>query len=58
MMVLMQSPICVVFNLCNGVDVEATRERMEHYRRDHQTLIMKNRDKQVYRNGAVGTRKD
>lgn len=36
-----------VFNLCHGVDVEVTREKMEHYRRDHQTLIMKNRDKQV-----------
>jgi CDK-activating kinase assembly factor MAT1 len=35
----------IVYNLCNGVDVEATREKMERYRRDHQTLIMKNREK-------------
>ena len=43
----MHSSTLAVFNLCNGVDVEATRVRMERYRRDHQTLIMKNRDKQV-----------
>jgi CDK-activating kinase assembly factor MAT1 len=35
----------IVYNLCNGVDVEVTREKMEQYRRDHQTFIMKNREK-------------
>lgn len=36
-----------VFNLCHGVDVEATQEKMKEYRKDHQSLIMKNREKQV-----------
>lgn len=40
--------VCLaVFNLCQGVDVEATKEKMECYRRDHQTMIMKNRERQV-----------
>lgn len=39
--------VCVVFNLCHGVDVEATREKMKQYRKDHQSQIMKNREKQV-----------
>ena len=33
--------------MCNGVDVEATKEKIERYRRDHQTMIMKNRERQV-----------
>ena len=32
--------------------MEATKEKMEHYRRDHQTLIMKNREKKVRRGGG------
>lgn len=39
--------VCIVFNLCHGVDVEATREKMKQYRKDHQSQIMKNREKQV-----------
>jgi CDK-activating kinase assembly factor MAT1 len=41
----------IVYNLCNGVDVEVTREKMEQYRRDHQTFIMKNREKRVRGDG-------
>lgn len=36
-----------VYNLCNGIDVEATRVKMECYRRDHQSQIMRNREKRV-----------
>jgi CDK-activating kinase assembly factor MAT1 len=36
----------IVYNLCHGVDVEATREKMEHYRRENQALILRNREQQ------------
>ena len=36
-----------VYNLCHGVDVEQTKERMEQYRKEHQTLIMRNRERKV-----------
>lgn len=39
--------LCIVFNLANGIDVELTKERIEQYRRENQTAIMKNRQKQV-----------
>jgi hypothetical protein len=36
-----------VFNLVNGIDVEETKLEVERYRTENQTLIMKNRAKQV-----------
>lgn len=36
-----------VFNLANGVDVEQTKARVEAYKKENQTLILKNRDRQV-----------
>ncbi len=36
-----------VYNLANGVDVDQTRAKMDAYKKDNQTLIMKNRDRQV-----------
>lgn len=37
----------LVFNLTNNIDEEATKKMMEEYRRNNQTLILKNRAKQV-----------
>ena len=37
----------LVFNLTNNIDEEATKKMIEEYRRNNQTLILKNRAKQV-----------
>lgn len=40
--------ICfIVFNLANGVDVEGTKRKMNLYKKENQTLILKNRERQV-----------
>lgn len=45
----------VVYNLANGVDVEATRARIDQYKKDNQASIVKNRQRQVCAlNGSVG----
>ena len=36
-----------VFNLSNGIDVEATKERIEAYKRENKDVIRKNRSKMV-----------
>ncbi|XP_064403367.1 CDK-activating kinase assembly factor MAT1-like isoform X1 [Halichondria panicea] len=37
----------IIYNLANGVDVDQTRAKMDAYKKDNQTLIMKNRDRQL-----------
>ena len=37
----------IVFNLANGIDVEETKKKMNLYKKENQTLILKNREKQV-----------
>lgn len=39
--------VALVFNLANGEDVEATRAKVDTYRKENQTLIMRNRMRQV-----------
>lgn len=37
----------LVFNLSNGVDVEETKRKVNHYKKENQTMILKNRERQV-----------
>lgn len=39
--------MAAVFNLANGIDVEQTRAKVDAYKKENQTQIMKNRDRQV-----------
>ena len=43
----MQYFVSIVFNLANGIDVEETKRKMNLYRKENQTLILKNRERQV-----------
>ncbi|XP_033117542.1 CDK-activating kinase assembly factor MAT1-like [Anneissia japonica] len=36
----------IIYNLVNGIDVDATKKQVEAYRRDNKDLISKNRAKQ------------
>lgn len=36
-----------VFNLSNGIDVEATKKKVESYKRDNKDLIQRNKLRQV-----------
>ena len=37
-----------VFNLTNGIDVEETKRKVNQYKKDNETSILKNRERQVY----------
>ena len=37
----------VVFNLSNGVEVEETKSKVDRYKKENQTHIMRNRMRQV-----------
>ena len=37
-----------MYNLANGINVDETRHLVEQYKKDNQTVIVKNRARQVY----------
>ena len=45
--ITLSSSFRAVFNLANEIDVEQTKKKVESYRKDNQTVIMKNRDRTV-----------
>lgn len=42
-----------VFNLTNGIDVEETKRKVNYYKKENQTLILKNRERQVRRDSHI-----
>ena len=41
------STLLAVYNLANGINVEETRHLVEQYKKENQTVIAKNRARQV-----------